>query len=155
MTDYAELTLEAFYKGINCAQVVLSVFASEFGIDGETARKIASGFGGGTGRMGGTCGAVNAAYMVLSLKYGDADGQDSEAREMLVRQLRTFRRRFENERGSISCRELIGFNLRDPFQYNKVVERGLFFEVCPNLVADVIGIVREIIEQNAMNIAPK
>ncbi len=151
MSDIADMALQEFDKGNNCAQIVLGVFAPDFGLDDEIARRISSSFGGGVGRMGGTCGAVSAAYMVLGLKYGDTDSQDPKAREKQVRLLQSYRKRFEDRRGSVSCRELLGFNLRDPLQYNKVVERGLFFELCPNLVADAIEILNEVINQEALN----
>jgi C_GCAxxG_C_C family probable redox protein len=44
------------------------------------ALKIASGFGGGMGRLAETCGAVTGAFMVLGLKYGSA-ASDREAKE--------------------------------------------------------------------------
>ena len=47
-----------FKEGINCSQAVISSFAEDFGIDKNTALKLASGFGGGMGRTGHRCGAV-------------------------------------------------------------------------------------------------
>ena len=38
-----------FAEGYNCAQAVLSAYATRLGLDGNTALKIASGFGGGMG----------------------------------------------------------------------------------------------------------
>ena len=63
-----DLALSRFAEGFNCSQAVFSSYAE--GIDEATALKIASGFGGGMGRMAETCGAVTGAMMVLGLKFG-------------------------------------------------------------------------------------
>lgn len=54
----------------NCAQSIFGTYASKYGLDQDTALKIATGFGGGMGHSGRTCGAVTGAYMVLGLKFG-------------------------------------------------------------------------------------
>ena len=40
-----------FMEGYNCSQAVVGAWAEDIGLDSETAYKIASGFGGGIGRM--------------------------------------------------------------------------------------------------------
>ncbi len=62
-----ENAVSRFAEGYNCSQAVLSAYAEQLGVDGETALKIAAGFGGGLGRMAETCGAVTGAFMVLGL----------------------------------------------------------------------------------------
>jgi hypothetical protein len=46
-----------------------SAYAIEYSLDKDAASKIASGFGGGMGRMGQMCGAVTGAYNEM-LKVG-------------------------------------------------------------------------------------
>ncbi len=48
-----------FLEGNNCAQSVVLSFAEDYGYSKELALKIAAGFGGGMGRIQGTCGAVS------------------------------------------------------------------------------------------------
>ena len=40
-------TLTAFKSGFTCSSAVVSAFSDELGFDGETAKKIACGFGAG------------------------------------------------------------------------------------------------------------
>jgi C_GCAxxG_C_C family probable redox protein len=65
-----EKTIDAFRKGFNCSQAVLSSFSPDLGLEKETALKIACGFGAGMAKLQETCGAVTGAVMVLGLKYG-------------------------------------------------------------------------------------
>ena len=44
-----------FMEGYNCSQAVVGAWAEDIGLDSETAYKIASGFGGGIGRMREVC----------------------------------------------------------------------------------------------------
>jgi len=65
-----EEAVSCFADGFSCSQSIVSTYGTEFGVDREKALKISTGFGGGMGRLGGTCGAVTGAIMVIGLKYG-------------------------------------------------------------------------------------
>jgi C_GCAxxG_C_C family probable redox protein len=56
-----------------CSAAVFSAFSGELGLDADTARKIACGFGAGISRTGNVCGAVSGAIMVIGLKYGKTE----------------------------------------------------------------------------------
>jgi len=71
--------------------------------------RIASAFAGGIGNTGAVCGAVVGAVMAIGLKQGQAETMEEALRNLAV--ARDFRRRFEAEIGSISCRELTGLDL--------------------------------------------
>jgi C_GCAxxG_C_C family probable redox protein len=71
--------------------------------------RIASAFAGGIGNTGAVCGAVIGAVMAIGLKQGRADTMEEVLRNLAV--AREFRRRFEAEMKTISCRELTGFDL--------------------------------------------
>ena len=73
-------------------------------IGNDAIPRIASGFGGGIGNTGAVCGAVVGAVMAISLKLGRADTMEESLRRLAVPG--EFRRRFETEMGTISCREL-------------------------------------------------
>ena len=61
---------ELFLGGCNCAQAVFAAFADEFGLDEEFAKRLATGLGGGVGRMREVCGAVSAAALVIGMRLG-------------------------------------------------------------------------------------
>jgi hypothetical protein len=54
----SEKAVSDFNKGYNCAQSVFSAFGDISGVDDDLSRSIASGFGGGFGRLQETCDAV-------------------------------------------------------------------------------------------------
>ncbi|UCD85357.1 MAG: C_GCAxxG_C_C family protein, partial [Deltaproteobacteria bacterium] len=73
--------VSCFKEGFSCSQVLLSTYGTDFGLDRETALKVAGAFGGGMGRMGEVCGAVTGAFMVIGLKHGMVKGEDNKAKE--------------------------------------------------------------------------
>ena len=75
----------------------------------DVVPRIAFGFAGGIGITGAVCGAVAGAVMAIGLKLGRADTMEEMLRRWAVS--REFRRRFEAEMGTISCRELTGVDL--------------------------------------------
>ncbi|HUT47101.1 MAG TPA: C-GCAxxG-C-C family protein [Sedimentisphaerales bacterium] len=147
MNTKPEQAVNNFKEGSNCSQAVLSVYAEESGLSRKTALKIARGFGGGMGRMAQTCGAVTGAFMVLGLKYGNADIHDKEAREKIYGLVREFVRRFESRNSSIVCRELLGCDISKPEGAMAAKENGLFTSVCPELVRDAAEILDEMINE--------
>ena len=77
----SEAALASFVEGFSCSQSVLSAFAAEMGLEKEIALKVAGSFGGGMGRMGGTCGAVTGAFMAIGLRYAKLDPSDNATRD--------------------------------------------------------------------------
>lgn len=86
-------------SGWNCAQSVLASACEDYGLDSQTAYRLAAFFGGGM-RRGEMCGAVTGALMALGLKYGDENNRQK------LNSLK-FLNAFQNEFGSCICRELI------------------------------------------------
>jgi C_GCAxxG_C_C family probable redox protein len=84
----------------------------ELGIDSKLVPRIATAFGGGIGRTGAVCGAVIGGTMAIGLRHGREDA--SQPRDQAYALAQEFRRRFEDEMGSISCRELTGLDLTTP-----------------------------------------
>ena len=89
-----------FRSGMNCSQAVFCAFADEFGMDEETAAKVACGLGGGVGRQREVCGTVTGAALVLGMRHGPDKAQ-------AYPKVQDFCARFKAECGSIVCRELL------------------------------------------------
>lgn len=110
-----EEAVECFKQTFSCSQAVFSAYAPEFGIDKETALKIAGAFGGGMARMGETCaGAVTGAFMLIGLKYGKTKAEDEPAKEKTYQVVREFVEKFKLRNSSIVCRELTGCDMNSP-----------------------------------------
>ncbi len=96
-----------FKQGYNCAQSVLLAYADELNLDKKTAAMIASSFGGGMGRMREVCGAVSGMFMVMGMKKGYSEAEDTEGKAKLYAQVQELAKRFREMNGSIICRELL------------------------------------------------
>jgi C_GCAxxG_C_C family probable redox protein len=70
-----------FQQGLSCARAVLSVFAPDFELQLDAARRISQRFGAGIGRKGNMCGSLAGAIMVIGLRYGGTRGDDSASKE--------------------------------------------------------------------------
>ncbi len=96
-----------FVAGANCSQAVLLPFAQECGLDRDTALRLASGFGGGMGRLREVCGALTGMFMVANLLYGYSDVTDKDIKDAHYALIQDLTARFKAETGTILCRELL------------------------------------------------
>ncbi|MDR0496836.1 MAG: C-GCAxxG-C-C family protein, partial [Treponema sp.] len=87
--------IDCFNNGFNCSQAILSTYCEEFGLDKNTALKIACGLGGGMGRLQETCGAVSGAYLLIGLIHGKGIKEDDTAKEKTYTLVREFAKKFE------------------------------------------------------------
>ena len=141
-----EQAVTNFGQGFNCAQSVCAAYAERFGIDRATALRMSAGFGGGMGRLGGTCGAVSGALMVLGLKYGATSTDNSTAKEETYAQVREFVQQFTSREGSSVCKELLGCDISTPEGYAQAKEQKLFSTRCKELVRAAAEVLEEMLK---------
>jgi len=142
-----------FKKGFNCSESVLSVFAKDYGLSVSKAQKIASGFGGGIGRMAETCGAVTGAVMAIGLHSGMYYPKDPfKSNEVTYQLVGEFLRRFKAKHNTVICRELLGYDISNRQTLLEVRKLGLFRSVCPQFVKDAVEIAEALIKEHP---APK
>jgi C_GCAxxG_C_C family probable redox protein len=134
-----------FEKGYSCAPSVLSTYSEQFGLGKELALKIACGFGGGIGRTGRTCGAVTGAVMVIGLKHGQANVDDEEPRQATHKLVKEFIDKFTALHGSVECRELIGYDLSNPAEFELARESSIVEEKCRGFVYDAACMLEDIL----------
>ena len=137
--------LATFMSGFTCSSAVFSTFSEEIGLDPDTAKKVACGFGAGISKTGNICGAVSGAILVIGLKYGKKNKGDDAATEKTRGLVREFIREFTVHHGSVNCTELLGYNLSDPEDYEKARVSRLFVTKCPELVRDAASILEKIL----------
>ena len=113
MESRVEKAVQTFESGFGCAQSVFSTYADLFGMDRETALKLASPMGGGIGRMREVCGAVSAMALLAGLKEGNTDPSNEEGKEKIYLLVRQMSDKFREENGTIICRELLGLLERE------------------------------------------
>lgn len=133
-----------FLQGIDCSQVVAGEFAEKMGLSKEQARKVSSCFGGGM-MCGETCGAVTGALMVIGMVYGHAKEGDQDQKNLMSAKVTEFKNLFAQKYPSCMCRELLGHDISRPGEMEKVLEKGLMFDFCPEVVCDTIEILEKIL----------
>ncbi len=109
-----------FSQGYNCAECVTEAVLSEIdtGLPPEV-KKLATGFGGGIGLYGDTCGALIGAVMAVSAVHGRSSLPEGEGKEAMMKRkeqlygkpglYRLFNQipnRFKALNGHTLCREL-------------------------------------------------
>ncbi len=130
--------------GYNCAEAVLAAVTGS--MDHVSC---ASGFGGGIGDMGGTCGAVTGAIMGMGLALEVRNPETPMSYEafkkcLVIRFLDTF----EDEFGSTGCRELLRASRfeeeKDLQAYHATLERKI---TCANFVDYAAGLAQELVDE--------
>lgn len=139
-----EMIAERFKKGFDCSQVVLEHYAEELGITSETANRIAAGFGGGMG-IGETCGAAVGAMLVLGMKYGHCEEAHMEQKEIMNAKRQEFLDLFLKKYSACSCKGLLKYDISKPDELQRILDEGLLFDFCPQVVAETINILDKII----------
>lgn len=132
-------------EGFSCAQALLAVYGPELGMDRDAALKIAGGFGGGLGRMAGTCGAVTGACMVIGLVHGMVRKGDLQQKELSYDYVRKFAEKFRERNKTLECRELMGVDVSTPEGFAAAKEKNISRTVCPKYVQDAAEILEELL----------
>ncbi|MFX0028903.1 MAG: C-GCAxxG-C-C family protein [Candidatus Hermodarchaeota archaeon] len=140
-----EEAISRFRDIYNCAQSILGTYCTQYGLDENTALKLATGFGGGMARFGRTCGAVSGAYMVIGLKHGMGKNMNPELKDETYQVIREFSSRFQEIHGSVICKELLGCDLTSPEGRQYYGENDLFENKCIQYVKNAAEILEEIL----------
>jgi C_GCAxxG_C_C family probable redox protein len=143
--SHAETAQTAFDQHYNCAQAVVSAYAQELGMEREAALRVATGFGGGMGRLANTCGAVTGAFMTLVLKYGMVDGADQAAKEKTYAAVQAFARKFTERCGALECRNLLGADLSTAEGLAFAHDQQLIRQRCPLFIRTATEILDELL----------
>ncbi len=107
---------------------------------------LASLFAGGIGNTGSVCGAVIGATMAIGLKKGRADSMEGIMGNLAL--AGEFRRRFEAEVGTISCRELTGVDFTTPEGLEQYMNSDKPTTVCASAVNTAHRLAVEILTES-------
>jgi len=132
-----------------CAESVLLATCEEFGmnVDEKVIPKIAYAFAGGIGNTGSVCGAVAGAVMAIGLIKDR--GETMEEMMSVFGLAAEFRKRFEAEMKTISCRELTGLDLTTPEGMEGLMGSDVPQKVCFPAVATAHRLVVELLRESA------
>jgi C_GCAxxG_C_C family probable redox protein len=141
----AEDAVALFQQGFNCTQSILSVFAADFGLDRDMARRISQGFGAGMGRTDNICGSLSAAIIVIGLRYGGIRPDDTAAKEKTYAMVSEFLQEFKTLHGSVACTDLLGYNLSDPKQFADAKTHHAAMERCPVFIRAAVELIEKVV----------
>ena len=99
---------ELYELGCNSSQAVCGALAGHYGLDQETAFRMASSFGDGTSRLRGTCGAADALVIMAGFEKDTSIPGDTGTREENYRMVRELVAEFKRRHGSVFCATLCG-----------------------------------------------
>ncbi len=136
-----DTALAYFKEGYACSQSVAMTFAPEFGVDVDTVKMISAQFGGGMGRLRGTCGAVTGAPMVLGMATGTYDPKDMTTKLAQYKKVQDLNASIVNIYGTAECGEL----LKKKVSKEQVEARAHHNIVCTNLIEDSVSAVYDIL----------
>ncbi len=133
-----------FMQGIDCSQVVTGYFSEQMQMSQDQARKVSACFGGGM-MCGETCGAVTGAFMVIGMLYGHSREGDQVQKDIMSEKAVQFKKMFLEKYPSSMCRELLGYDISKEGEMEKILEKGLLFDFCPEVVENTIKILEKIL----------
>jgi len=144
-----------------CAQCVLAAIKEEFGFINDDVFRSGTGFAGGIGLTGDTCGALIGAVIAISTFYGRdySNFQDMENKRYVTLSIvKEMINKFKDEYGTTKCcdiqYELMGrsFNLWDSSDREDFIEAGGHKDKCPLVCAkSAKWAIELLVEHNLLN----
>ena len=128
MTERAERAQQLHNQGFNCAQAVVCAYCDQFGLDEETACKVAEGFGLGMGIME-VCGTLTGAFMLAGMRGSKGVAHPGETKAQTYKTTKALAAAFKEKNGTYLCRELKG------------VTDGNVRRSCPGCIEDVCALI--------------
>jgi len=96
----------------NCCESVLLALKEFTGEDAEFIPRIGTAIGAGVSLNGLLCGSVSSVALLIGLKYGRSDPEQSP--EPVWRMMDQYVQAFKQQFGHVNCGQLTGLNLKTP-----------------------------------------
>ncbi|MCG8688840.1 MAG: C-GCAxxG-C-C family protein [Desulfobacterales bacterium] len=144
MTDQ-KTAVDYLMAGHSCSQALVMAYCQRFGLNRDTAAKLATGLAGGLAQ-GKTCGAVTGAIIVTGLKFGSGAAWDRYTNEQCAMAAQEFCHQFRKRQKTIQCRQILErhrININDPQQIKGLRESGL----CARIVEDAQEILEKLLKE--------
>lgn len=142
--NHGEKARDLREKGFNCAQCVFAAIAPDFGIEEKSAKKIASGLGGGFGGLQGPCGALTGGILAIGTAFSGEPGEknDPESKARVYAKTKLFVERFRAEFGNTECLSLLGVRIGSE-EYNR--DADLYKSKCGNFIERGCALASDVI----------
>ena len=111
----------------------------------EAMVKMASGFGGGIGRLREVCGAVSGMVLVANMLYGYESPTDNETKMAWYKEIQSIVLEFKARNGSYVCHELL--NLPENDNKSPVPEKRTAEYYRKRPCKEIVGEAADILEK--------
>lgn len=146
-----EKAMQNFYDGYNCTQSVVLAFEDMIPFEKEALLRMVSPLGGGMGRLREVCGSVSGMFLVLGMVCGYSDPKAVQEKKELYAKVQQLAGKFEEQNGSIVCRELLGLSEKrqEPIPEARTAE---YYKKrpCPELIGMAAQIMDDFIRENKL-----
>jgi C_GCAxxG_C_C family probable redox protein len=122
-----------------CAETTFMTLKGVYGLPDPTDPAAAIALNGGIGYSGGPCGAITGAALAVGMLAEERIDQHDRAKLVARELVHGTMEAFSQAHGTVSCKELIGYDLRAPGQHEAFVESGLWREACMSQIRTVVA----------------
>ena len=141
----AEKAGQLYDGNFHCCEAIILAVSEYMEIDGDLLLKISTPFGGGMINNGAACGSLIAAYICMGAFKGRSS--ECESRNNACEPADRIFQKFCQKYGSPNCREITGYDKKDP-QAVELHSKRVKSEICVPLTKEV---TRWILEELAAN----
>ena len=113
-----------------CAEVTLIVLQEQLGMPEAGDSSSAMALNGGIAYSGATCGAITGAALAAGRLAGRCLTDHAEAKGEARALLQGLMAAFAAEFGSVDCRDLTGYDFRDPVAHDAFIQSGIWRKTC-------------------------
>lgn len=143
--SYEEKVYTKLKQHYHCAQAIFATYASDYGMDQETAYRTMACFAAGMYR-GSVCGCVTAALAVLGLAYGFSDTKDRERGIFGTKIAEEFVDRFqERMEGKFNCADILENNINTAEGMASIRREGMIKKKCTQAIQTSIEILEDML----------
>lgn len=130
----------------HCAQAIFATYASDYGMDQETAYRTMACFAAGM-YTGSVCGCVTAALAVLGLANGFSDTKDREREIFGTKIAEEFVDRFqERMEGKFNCADILENNISTAEGMASIRREGMIKKKCTQAIQTSIEILEDMLQ---------
>ncbi len=132
-----------------CAETAFMTLKGAYGLAAPTDPAAAIALNGGIAYSGGACGAITGAALAVGL-LAEERIEDHARAKLIARELmHATMEAFRAEHGAVDCRDLIGFDLREPGGHQAFLDSGTWREACAAQIRTVVAHLAELADEEA------
>jgi C_GCAxxG_C_C family probable redox protein len=136
-----------------CAETTFMTLKGMYGLADPADPAAAIALNGGIGYSGGPCGAITGAALAVGMLAEQRIDQHDRAKLVARELVHGTMEAFSEAHGTVSCKELIGYDLRAPGQHQAFVESGLWREACMSQIRTVVAHLAGLADRDTWDMA--